>query len=146
MTALVQPADAERLRAPAGEYLVRLSGAQTGGRLAIVEYTFPPGALGAAPHVHHGHEEHFQILDGEVTFDLADGQVAVGAGGTVSVPRGVAHGFRNASADQARCLFILTPAGYEDYFRDLHRALENGDPLTPDRLAELRAKYRTVSA
>ncbi|WP_067831016.1 cupin domain-containing protein [Actinomadura kijaniata] len=146
MTALVTPEDAERLRAPVGEYLVRLSGEHTGGSLAIVEYRFPPGALGAAPHIHHGHEEHFQILDGEVTFDLGDGSVAVGAGGTVSVPRGVAHGFRNASDDWARCLFILTPAGYEDYFRDIHRALENGHPLTPDHLNDLRAKYDTAPA
>ncbi|MGK5556015.1 cupin domain-containing protein [Actinomadura kijaniata] len=146
MTALVTPGDAERLRAPAGEYLVRLSGEHTGGSLAIVEYRFPPGALGAAPHIHHGHEEHFQILDGEVTFDLADGSVAIGAGGTVSVPRGVSHGFRNASADWARCLFILTPAGYENYFRDIHQALEKGRPLTPDHLNDLRAKYDTVPA
>lgn len=146
MTALINPEEAERLRAPAGEYLVRLSGEHTGGSLAIVEYRFPPGALGAAPHVHHGHEEHFQILDGEVTFDLGDESVAVGAGGTVSVPRGVAHGFRNASDSWASCLFILTPAGYENYFRDIHRALEEGQMLTPDYLNSLRARYRTVPA
>ena len=143
--ALTAPEDAERLRAPAGEYLVRLSGDQTGGSIAIVEYVFPPGALGAAPHIHHGHEEHFQVLDGEVTFDLADRAVAVGAGGTVSVPKGVAHGFRNASADWARCLFILTPAGYENYFREIHRALERGEDLDPERLAALRAAYDTVT-
>ncbi|WP_067488517.1 cupin domain-containing protein [Actinomadura hibisca] len=146
MTALITPDEAERLRAPAGEYLVRLSGEHTGGSLAIVEYTFPPGALGAAPHVHHGHEEHFQILDGEIAFDLADGVRTVGAGGTVSVPRGVAHGFRNASSGWARCLFILTPAGYENYFREIHRALEKGEELDAARLTELRAAYNTTPA
>jgi quercetin dioxygenase-like cupin family protein len=122
---------------------VRLSGEQTGGALAIVEYTFPPGSIGAAPHIHHGHAEHFHILDGEVTFELADQTTTVGAGGTVSIPIGVAHGFRNASEQWATCLFLLTPAGYENYFRDIDRALESGETLDPDRLSALRAAYST---
>ncbi|MFE0465287.1 cupin domain-containing protein [Kitasatospora sp. NPDC058965] len=141
--AMIRPGGGERLRAPAGSYVVHLSGAQTGGALAVVEYRFPAGAIGAAPHVHHGHAEHFHVLAGEVTFDLPDGASTLGAGGTVSVPIGTAHGFRNASADEARCLFLLTPAGYEDYFRDIHRAIERGEPLDPDRLAALRARYAT---
>ncbi|GAA1935553.1 cupin domain-containing protein [Kitasatospora viridis] len=141
--ALIRPGGGERLHAPAGSYLVHLSGAQTGGALAVVEYTFPAGAVGAAPHVHHGHAEHFHVLEGEVTFDLPDGATALGPGGTVSVPIGLAHGFRNASAAQARCLFLLTPAGYEDYFREVHRAIEAGRPLDPDGLAALRAEYAT---
>ncbi|MFG2005798.1 cupin domain-containing protein [Spirillospora sp. NPDC048911] len=143
--ALTTADGAERLRAPAGEYVVRLSGEQTGGSLAVVEYTFPPGAIGASPHVHHGHEEHFQVLDGEVTFDLADGPLAVGAGGAVSVPKGAAHGFRNASDDWARCLFLLTPSGYENYFREIHQALERGEELDAERLSALRAAYDTVT-
>ncbi|MFJ6217102.1 cupin domain-containing protein [Streptomyces sp. NPDC092296] len=141
--AMIGPGDAEPLRAPAGSYLVHLSGAQTGGALAVVEYRFPPGSIGAAPHIHHGHAEHFHVLEGEVTFDLAEGASTLGAGGSVSVPIGAAHGFRNASSDWARCLFLITPAGYEEYFRDIHRALEAGEPLDPDRLAALRARYAT---
>ncbi|WP_433328721.1 cupin domain-containing protein [Spirillospora sp. CA-294931] len=144
---LVRPEEGERLRAAAGEYIVRLPGEQTKGALAIVEYLLPGGALGAAPHIHHGHVETFQVLEGEITFDFGGGEeTSLGAGGTLMVPRGQAHGFRNASGDAARCLFILTPAGYENYFRDIHRALERGETLTAERLAELRAEYDTVSA
>jgi quercetin dioxygenase-like cupin family protein len=141
--AMIKPGAGERLHAPAGSYVVHLSGAQTGGALAVVEYSFPAGAIGAAPHIHHGHAEHFHILEGEVTFDLPDGVTTLGAGGTVSVPIGMAHGFRNTSTGTARCLFLLTPAGYEDYFRDIHRAIESGEPLDPDHLAALRARYET---
>jgi len=141
--AVTRPGDGERLRAPAGSYVVHLSGEQTGGTLAVVEYAFPPGTVGAAPHVHQGHAEHFHILDGEITFDLGGKVMTAGAGGSVSVPPGVAHGFRNASGGWARCLFLLTPAGYENYFRGIHRALEAGETLDTARLAELRARYRT---
>ncbi|MGR7002432.1 cupin domain-containing protein [Yinghuangia aomiensis] len=140
---MTTPEGGERLRGPVGSYVVRLSGAQTGGALAVVEYALPPGAVGAAPHVHHAHAEHFHVLDGDITFDLADGAVTFGAGGSVSVPIGAAHGFRNTTEAWARCLFLLTPAGYEDYFRDVHRALEAGETLDGDRLAALRAKYAT---
>jgi len=108
-----------------------------------VEYILPPGSTGAAPHVHHGHAEHFHILDGEITFDLDGAETTVGARGSVSVPIGAPHGFRNTSSDWARCLFRLTPAGYENYFRDVHRALEAGQTLDPERLAALRNAYST---
>jgi uncharacterized cupin superfamily protein len=144
--ALVVPAgDGEQLRAPSGTNIIRLSGDQTGGVLAIVEHVLPPGATGAMPHIHHGHAEHFHVIDGEVTFDHRDGFAAVGAGGTVSVPIGAVHGFRNASAAPARCLVVLSPAGYENYFRDVHRALLAGEELDPRRLSELRAAYQTVT-
>jgi quercetin dioxygenase-like cupin family protein len=140
---MTRPGDGEQLRAPAGSYVIHLSGEQTGGALAVDEYAFPPGAVGAAPHIHRGHAEHFHILEGEVAFDLADGVTTLGPGGSVSVPIGSAHGFRNASDAWARCLFLLTPAGYEEYFRELHRALEAGEVLDGERLAALRARYAT---
>ena len=53
--------------------MIRLGGDQTGGVLAIVEHLLPPGATGAMPHIHHGHAEHFHVLDGLITFRLATG-------------------------------------------------------------------------
>jgi quercetin dioxygenase-like cupin family protein len=141
--AMIGPDEGERLRGPTGSYVVRLPGERTGGALSVVEYVLPPGAVGAAPHIHRGHAEHFHVLDGEMTFELEGRVAAVGAGGTVSVPIGAAHGFRNLSARPARCLFLLTPAGYENYFREIDRALAAGADLTPERLAVLRSGYQT---
>ncbi|AHH94655.1 cupin domain-containing protein [Kutzneria viridogrisea] len=139
--------DAEDLPAIGGNYRIRLSGADTGGRLAIVEQWLAPGALGAAPHVHHGHEEDFVVLDGEITFDVVqDGKRSsevVGAGGSVAVPRGAGHGFRNEGSTAARCLVVFTPAGYEDYFREVSRLVANGHQPSNEELNELRAQFRT---
>jgi len=110
-----------------------------------VEHLLPPGATGALPHIHNGHAEHFHVIDGQITFDHVTGAEAVDAGGTVSVPAGAVHGFRNLSAEPARCLVVLSPAGYENYFRDVHRALLSGEELTPRRLSELRAAYGTFT-
>jgi uncharacterized cupin superfamily protein len=73
-----------------------------------VEHLLPPGATGALPHIHNGHAEHFHVIDGQITFDHVTGAEAAGAGGTVSVPAGAVHGFRNLSAEPARCLVVLS--------------------------------------
>ncbi|GAA4298914.1 cupin domain-containing protein [Actinokineospora soli] len=134
--------DVDELPAVGGNYRIRLAGADTGGRLAVVELLLDPGALGASPHVHHGHEEDFVVLEGEITFDVGHTEV-VGAGGSVAVPRGTAHGFRNATARKARCLMVFTPAGYEDYFREIGRLVASGHEPTPEELTALRAEFGT---
>ncbi|WP_109507465.1 cupin domain-containing protein [Nocardioides speluncae] len=143
--ALTRTEQAERLTLPFGEFTVRIAGEQTGGTLSVVDTVLPAGALGAAPHVHHGHEEYFLVTAGEVAFDVPGGVELVGAGGSVAVPRGRAHGFRNASAAEASLTMMFTPAGYEGYFRDVAEAHAAGEPVTPALLNELRGRYRTVS-
>ncbi|MGH3734140.1 MAG: cupin domain-containing protein [Micromonosporaceae bacterium] len=150
MTAIVHPGPVERLTVPAGEVLIRLRGEDTGGELSVVEFQLGAGMIGATPHVHQGHAEEFIITAGEVTFDLVtdgvhDVEVA-GAGGTVSVPIGVGHGFRNASDAPATIIGLFRPAGYERYFREVHELIAAGHVPTPDELHTLRAKYRTVPA
>jgi quercetin dioxygenase-like cupin family protein len=140
------PGDGEVLDLPFGVFTVRISGSQTGGALSVVESVLPAGALGAAPHIHHGHEEYFLVVEGEVTFDTADGVLTVGAGGAVSVPRGQAHGYRNASGEAARLTTLFTPAGYENYFRAVASAAAEGVEITPELLNALRAEQRTTPA
>lgn len=144
--ALARAEEAERLVLPFGEFTVRLTGERTGGALSVVETVLLAGALGAAPHVHHAHEEYFLVTDGEVTFDVPGGAEVVGAGGSVAVPRGQAHGFRNTTGSDARLTMMFTPAGYENYFRDVAEEHAAGEPVTPALLNELRGRYQTVAA
>ncbi len=131
---------------PFGVLTIRVTGAETAGGLAVVDSVLNPGALGAAPHIHHGHEEYFLIGSGVVTFDTPTGPVEVGAGGSVAVPRGQAHGFRNLTDEPAALTMLFTPAGYENYFRALAEAFAAGEPITPGLLTALRAAHQTVPA
>lgn len=138
------PGAGERLAGVGGvTYLVRLSGEETAGELAVVECELAPGSLGAAPHVHHEHAEHFHVVTGEVTFSTPAGDVVAGPDTWVSVPREVSHGFRNAGAMPALLRCTVTPAGYEGYFREIDAALSGGGRLTPPDLARLRGAYAT---
>ena len=64
-------------------------------------------------HVHDDEDDAFYILEGELTFLLADGPVAAPPGTFVLVPPGVEHGFRNDRPEPVRMLNIHAPAGFD---------------------------------
>ncbi|MFC5001882.1 hypothetical protein ACFPIJ_29105 [Dactylosporangium cerinum] len=45
----------------------------------------------------------------------------------------------------ARGLCLYTPAGYEDYFRQVHAAVAGGAEVTDELLAEFRGRHQTTS-
>ncbi len=50
---------------------------------------------------------------------LGDDTLVAGPGDLVVKPRGVPHAFWNAGDEPARLLEMISPAGFEDYFRDM---------------------------
>ncbi|PZS13721.1 MAG: cupin domain-containing protein [Pseudonocardiales bacterium] len=127
------------------EHLFKLTGHQSAGRLAVEEFSLAPGAMGARPHVHSAHDEHFYVTSGELTIHDGTGEQLVTAGSLVAALRGSAHGFRNAGNTVVQGLTLFTPAGYENYFRDVHAAVAGGAVLSDELLAEHRSRYDTIS-
>jgi len=70
----------------------------------------------------------FYVLDGTLTVRLGDETTELPAGSFVCVPPGVVHTFSNPSETPVRFLNFNTPAGWENYMRDLGAALANGTP------------------
>ena len=93
---------------------VLLRGEESGGQVSVIETAPPPGA--GPPLHHHGFDEAFYVLDGELTFRLRDETVVAQAGDLVFAPRGAPHTFANLSDAPARRLIVCTPAGFERYF------------------------------
>ena len=96
-----------------------INGETTGGAFSLVEHPLPPRALGAPVHTHHNEDEYSYILEGRFGIQLGDEVLEAGAGDLVFKPRGVAHAFWNASDEPARLLELISPAGFEHYFREL---------------------------
>jgi quercetin dioxygenase-like cupin family protein len=95
---------------------IKLDGEQTGGRFALWEGELPRGA---APPLHsHPQDETFYVLAGEITVWVDDEPRVCQAGAAVFAPGGVPHTFR-VESDTARMLFLSTPAGIEEYVREL---------------------------
>jgi quercetin dioxygenase-like cupin family protein len=113
------------------------TGAETGGRFAPVEEVFRKGVTAPPPlHVRSREEESFDVVEGEMTFYVGDAVIPAPAGTPVVLPRGVPHGHALVS-DDARLLNLITPAGFEGFFREMGEpARELGPPPTggpPDR-------------
>ncbi len=142
---LRRPEDGELIDVAGVAHFFRLTGEHTGGHFAFEEFTLAPGTVGARPHVHDGHDEYFYVLEGELTLHTGDGELTAGPGHLLAATRGTPHGFRNAGPVPARALCLYTPAGYEDYFRDVHAAVSAGAEATDELLAEFRSRYRTRS-
>jgi hypothetical protein len=76
-----------------------------------------------------------------VAFKLSgDREVVLGAGGYITKPRGEMHTMWNAGPVPARMIEVISPAGFEVFFRDLSQLLANGPP-PPDTVAEIAARY-----
>ncbi|SDG51454.1 cupin domain-containing protein [Klenkia brasiliensis] len=143
---VVRAGEGEDIDAAGVRHVFALTAGQTGGRVGLEEFTVPPGAVGARPHVHADHDEVFVVLDGELTLTTAGDAVVLGPGDTAAALRGTVHGYRNDTEQPARALCVYTPAGYEQYFRDVHAAVAAGQEPTPELLGRLRARYGTTSA
>ncbi len=119
---------------------VRLSSAQTGGRLEVFQFDVQ---MGPPPHLHHDHDECFYILEGVYTFTLGQEQVEAPAGSLVNVPRGTRHGFKPGPG--ARALVFIYPAGIEGFFRELGDGFAAGR-TEPEIRAALKDKYDSEPA
>lgn len=92
-------------------WIVLVKGADTGGRYSLIHETLPRGS-GAPPHKHTWSDEHFYMLEGEITFLVGD-EIKVGrTGDFVFVPRNTRHAFR-VDSETAMFLNGYTPAGLE---------------------------------
>ena len=139
---VVRAADGEEIDVAGVRHLFKL----TGGALGLERFDLAPGTVGARPHVHSAHDEHFYVLSGRLTVDTDDGAVELTAGDLASAPRGAVHGYRNEdTAVPVTALCLYTPPGYEQYFRDVHAAVAGGAEPTAELLAGLRSRYATES-
>ena len=117
-----------------------INGEDAGSRLALVEHPLPPRALAAPLHRHHREDEYSFVLEGSIGALLGEAVVIGHVGDLIFKPRNQWHTFWNAGDAPARILEIISPAGFENYFRELAAALSGGPP-DPQRLGALCARY-----
>jgi quercetin dioxygenase-like cupin family protein len=134
------PGEGERVDLLALGVRFMIDGARTGGAFSLVEHPMPPRSLGAPVHTHRNEDEYSYVLEGRVGLQLGDEVLEAGPGDLVFKPRGVPHAFWNAGDEPARLLEIISPAGFEDYFRELAPLL-----AAPERdeaaIGEVVARY-----
>jgi len=137
-----------------------IDGEDAGGDFSLVEHPLSPRALAAPLHRHTREDEYSFVLEGRMGALLGDDVVEAGPGDLVHKPRDQWHTFWNAGDEPCRILEIISPAGFEHFFRELGEAITGqnaagpGDVLPgsdlperyaiefqPERTAEICEKY-----
>jgi quercetin dioxygenase-like cupin family protein len=133
-------------------YTISVTGEQTAGRFCVIDMHVPPGG-GPPPH-RHDFEETFIVLEGEMEATFRGQKSLVRAGDTINIPANAPHQFHNASADPVRMLCICSPAGQENFFREVGVPVATRTTPPPkldpkeqaafiDKVKALAPKYRT---
>lgn len=116
------------------------TGKDTGNSFALIHCHFrkeftPP------PHFHQYEDESFYILEGEMDFRVGESKFTAQAGDFAVLPKGIPHQFKLLS-ETAKALLLITPAGFEEVFREFGRPAQTLDlpPVPTDLNKELFEK------
>jgi mannose-6-phosphate isomerase-like protein (cupin superfamily) len=117
-----------------------LDGLDAGERFSLVEHPMSPRALAAPLHRHTREDEYSFVLQGRMGALLGDDVVEAGPGDLVVKPRDQWHTFWNAGDEPCRILEIISPAGFEHFFRELSD-LGGALAAAPEAVAQLSERY-----
>jgi mannose-6-phosphate isomerase-like protein (cupin superfamily) len=100
----------------------------------------------------HAHERQHEVLfcyAGEGWAEVDDARHEVRPETTLLIGRAVWHTVQNTGSGQMRLLWMIAPAGLEDWFRAIGRPRCPGDPMPeaferPADVAEIQARQRFV--
>ena len=96
-----------------------IDGPESAERFSLVEHPMSAHALAAPLHRHLREDEYSYVLEGRMGALLGDDVLEAGPGDLVFKPRNQWHTFWNATDRPARVLEIISPAGFEEFFREL---------------------------
>jgi quercetin dioxygenase-like cupin family protein len=142
----VPAGEGQKLWVVGDTYTLKATRENTGGALALIEASVPPGG-GPPPHVHRVEDEAYYLLEGDLEVLDEERTFVARAGSFVFIPRGTLHRFRNVGYAHARVLFLFTPAGFDQFFVAVGQPARAGEvaPLLGEaeiaRTQELAPRY-----
>ena len=96
-----------------------IDGDEAAQRFSLVEHAMSSRALAAPLHLHTREDEYSYVLEGRMGAQLGDDVVFAEPGDLVFKPRNQWHTFWNAGDTPCRILEIISPAGFEHFFKEL---------------------------
>jgi mannose-6-phosphate isomerase-like protein (cupin superfamily) len=100
----------------------KIDGEAAGGRFSVVHHPLAPRALAAPLHRHRREDEYSYVLRGRLGALLGEEVVTAGVGTWVFKPRDQWHTFWNAGDEPCEIIEVISPAGFENYFREVAAA------------------------
>ncbi len=118
----------------------KIPGAATGERFSVVHHPLAPRALAAPLHRHTREDEYSYVIEGTLGALLGDEVLTAGPGTWVYKPRDQWHTFWNAGDTPCEIIEIISPAGFEQFFRELAALFSQGPP-DPAAMVALCGRY-----
>jgi mannose-6-phosphate isomerase-like protein (cupin superfamily) len=140
---VVQPSEGEYVDFGSLGVAWKIEGTETAGCFAVVEHPIPPRSLAAPLHFHHNEDEYSYVLEGTLGALLGDQVVTATPGSWLLKPRGEWHTFWNPGHSLCRVVEIISPSGFEHYFREVAEVFEVADGGLPnlERFAAVNDRY-----
>lgn len=93
--------------------LFKADGNETAGRYSISEWWLEPHTQGPGAHAH-DEDDVFYVLEGTMSFRIAERWLEAPKGSFVLVPGGTTHDFENRGDERAGLLNFSAPGNFED--------------------------------
>jgi mannose-6-phosphate isomerase-like protein (cupin superfamily) len=100
----------------------KIEGSETDQRFSVVHHPLAPHALAAPLHRHRNEDELSYVLTGTLGALLGNEVVTAPSGTWVRKPKLQWHTFWNAGETPCEIIEIISPAGFENYFREVAAA------------------------
>jgi mannose-6-phosphate isomerase-like protein (cupin superfamily) len=98
----------------------KIGGDATEGRFVVAELPeIPPRTLAAPLHRHRNEDEYTYVMKGTLGSMIENEVLTAEAGTWLIKPRGQWHTFWNAGDEPCDMIEIVSPAGFESYFREV---------------------------
>ncbi|MBU8878862.1 cupin domain-containing protein [Bacillus sp. FJAT-29790] len=130
---------------------VLVSGEDTEGRYTTI-LTEERKGFEPPPHTHLREDETFYVLEGQITYYIADTVIHATPGTYVHAPKGIKHTFK-VNTQTAKVLLTVYPSGFERFINELSEPLPQQLPPAPgvppnpkeiQTLTSIAAKYGIV--
>ena len=101
-------------------YNILVSGNQTQNKFSIIEITFPPGEESEIPLHKHGNEALvMHVIEGNFSFKYGNETLQGNKDTVLRFEKNISHSYRKIGKEQGKLLVTYTPAGLENFFREL---------------------------
>ena len=142
---LLRAGQGESVWSVGGRFTAKATSTLTEERFALIEATAFQ-ATEPPLHIHHREDEAWYILDGRMTFYVADEVLEATAGCFAFAPRGIPHTF-TVDIEPTRVLIFASPAGFEHFAFELGEQARDDNPPanlampSPEILSRVGERY-----
>jgi quercetin dioxygenase-like cupin family protein len=117
--------------------VVKVSGDDSERRYSLIEMVHPPN-IGPALHIHPNAPEAYYVLKGEYIIQCGNKTYHSRIGDFVFIPKGIPHNYQ--SGPNGGKVLVISPAGLEEYFKEVAETLETGQ-ITWELEQEIARRY-----